>query len=88
MNKILITIAACLAVLGVVFAQVPGGFQDQERQRPAGAQNRAGGGNVAMTCNDTFLFVATNGTIIKYKADTMVKLSETKLPVVQREKGN
>ena len=36
MNKLIVTIAASLAVLGVVFAQVPGGFGGQEAPRPQG----------------------------------------------------
>ncbi len=85
MNKFVVSIAACLAVLGVVVAQVPGGVVD--RERPAQGQRQGGGGGgLAVTCNDKFLFVVVNGTVVKYNADTMVKLSETKLPTVQRNK--
>jgi hypothetical protein len=31
MNKVLVSLAASLAVLGVVFAQVPGNFQEAPR---------------------------------------------------------
>lgn len=88
MNKIVVSLLASLAIIGVVVAQVPGGFQGQEVPRPAGVGQggmRAAGGGVAVTCNEKFLFVVTNGTVIKYDVATMVKLSETKLPTTQRK---
>ncbi len=94
MNKILVSLAASLAVLGVVFAQVPGGIQEAPRpgQTPfplgqGGGMMRMGGGVVSVTCNEKFLFVITNGTILKYDVGTMTKLSETKLPTVSRGEG-
>ena len=43
MNKILVSLAASLAVLGLGFAQVPGGVQGQEGPRPFGVPGGVGG---------------------------------------------
>ena len=94
MNKILVSLAASLAVLGVVFAQVPGGIQEAPRPGQTPFPLGQGGGmrtdrnsGITATCNEKFLFVITNGTIHKFDVVTMTKLSETKLPTVSRGEG-
>ena len=94
MNKLLVTIAASLAVLGVVFAQVPGGFgQDpQEAPRPGqgpfplgqgGGRNGGGGGGVVITANEKYLFVVTGGTIYKYDVESMILKGKAEVPTNQ-----
>jgi len=93
MNKLLVTIAACLAVLGVVFAQVPGGFgQDpQEAPRPGqggfplgqGVGRQGSGGSVVVTSNEKYLFVVTGGIIYKYDVESMVLKGKVEVPTNQ-----
>lgn len=90
MNKIFISLAALLSIGAIVFAQVPGGVGAPEN-RPGngqgGGRGGQGGGGISVTCNEKFLFVITNGTILKYDVTTMTKLSETKLPNVSQSQG-
>ena len=91
MNKLLVTIAASLAVLGVVFAQVPGGFgQDpQEAPRPGqgglgqGGGRNGGAGGVVVTANEKYLFVVTGGTIYKYDVESMILKGKAEVPSAQ-----
>jgi len=94
MNKLLVTIAASLAVLGVVFAQVPGGFgQDpQEAPRPGqggfplgqgGGRQGGGGGSVVVTANEKYLFVVTGGTIYKYDVESTILKGKAEVPSAQ-----
>lgn len=93
MNKLFITIAASLAVLGVVFAQVPGGFQDpQEAPRPGqfptlgGGRNGGNGGGVVVTANEKYLFVVTGGTIYKYDVESMILKGKAEVPTNQNRR--
>ncbi len=91
MNKFLITIAASLAVLGVVFAQ---GFgQDpQEAPRPGqvptlgGGRNGGGTGGVVVTANEKYLFVVTGGTIYKYDVESMILKGKAEVPTNQNRR--
>ncbi len=97
MNKFLITIAASLAVLGVVFAQVPGGFGQgpQEAPRPGqvptlgqgGGRNGGGAGGVVVTANEKYLFVVTGGTIYKYDVESMVLKGKAEVPSNQNRRS-
>ena len=84
MNKILVSIAAFLVVLGVVFAQGPGGpvSGGLQGEGPRGGQGgqRGGGGNVVATANEKYLFVIVNGTIHKYEVDSMLIKGRTEVP--------
>jgi len=93
MNKILVSIAAFMVVLGVVFAQSPGGFQDpQEAPRPGqvptfgGGRNGGNGGGVVVTANEKYLFVVTGGTIYKYDVDSMILKGRTEVPSNQNRR--
>jgi len=93
MNKLFITIAASLAVLGVVFAQVPGGLQDpQEAPRPGqvptlGGGRNGGGGGVVVTANEKYLFVVTGGTIYKYDVESMILKGKAEVPTNQNRRS-
>ena len=83
MNKILVSIAAFLVVLGVVFAQGPGGpvSGGLQGEGPRGGQGgQRGGGNVVATANEKYLFVIVNGTIYKYEVDSMLIKGRTEVP--------
>jgi len=87
MNKVLVSLAASLAVLGVVFAQVPGGFQGQDA-RPAGAQGdrpRAGGGmQPVVTATERYVYVLRGDTLLQYSAEGLKLIAKTTLPTVDR----
>ena len=93
MNKLLVTIAASLAVLGVVFAQGQGVFgQDpQEAPRPGqggfplgqGGGRQGAGGSVVVTANEKYLFVVTGGIIYKYDVESMVLKGKVEVPTNQ-----
>ena len=92
MNKLLVTIAASLAVLGVVFAQVPGGFGQDPQEAPRPGQGgfplgqgsgRQGNGSVVVTANEKYLFVVTGGTIYKYDVESMVLKGKLEVPTNQ-----
>ena len=89
MNKILVSLAASLAVLGVVFAQVPGGIQEAPRpgQVPfplgqTGGMRIGGGGSVAASGN--FVYVLSGNTLYQFSADGLKLVAKTTLPTVDR----
>lgn len=89
MNKILVSLAASLAVLGVVFAQVPGGIQEAPRpgQTPfplgqGGMRMGGGGGSVAASGN--FVYVLSGNTLYQFSADGLRFVAKTTLPTVDR----
>ena len=89
MNKILVSLAASLAVLGVVFAQVPGGFQGQEGPRPAGVPGqgggmRAGGGNASVAATERYVYVLRGDVLMQFSADGLKLVAKTTLPTVER----
>ena len=63
MNKILVSLAASLAVFGLAFAQVPGGIQEAPRpgQTPfplgQNIRMRAGGGAASVAASGNFVYV-------------------------------
>jgi hypothetical protein len=88
MNKILVSLAASLAVLGVVFAQVPGGIQEAPRpgQTPfplgqSGMRMGGGGGSVAASGN--FVYVLSGNTLYQFSADGLKLVAKTTLPNVR-----
>ena len=86
MNKVLVSLAASLAVLGVVFAQVPGGFQGQDAPRPAGGQGggRAGGGGSSVAASGNYVYVVSGNTLYQFSVDGLKLVAKTTLPTVDR----
>ena len=88
MNKILVSLAASLAVIGVVFAQVPGGVQGQEGPRPfgvpggVGGMRAGGGGSVAASGN--YVYVVSGNTLYQFSVDGLKLVAKTTLPTVDR----
>ena len=72
MNKILVSLAASLAVLGVVFAQVPGGIQEAPRpgQTPfplgQGGGMRTGGGGSSVAASGNYVYVVSGNTLYQF----------------------
>ena len=88
MNKILVSLAASLAVLGVVFAQVPGGFQGQEGPRPAGVPGQGGGmragGGASVAASGNYVYVVSGNTLFQFSVDGLKLVAKTTLPTVER----
>ena len=88
MNKILVSLAASLAVLGVVFAQVPGGFQGQEGPRPAGVPGQGGGmragGGASVAASGNYVYVVSGNTLFQFSVDGLKLVAKTTLPTVDR----
>jgi len=90
MNKVLVSLAASLAVLGVVFAQVPGGFQGQDAPRPAGGQGggmRAGGGGSSVAASGNYVYVVSGNTLYQFSVDGLKLVAKTTLPTAERGGG-
>jgi hypothetical protein len=91
MNKVLVSLAASLAVLGVVFAQVPGGFQGQDAPRPAGVpgQNggRVGGGGSSVAASGNYVYVLSGNTLYQFSVDGLKLVAKTTLPTAERGGG-
>jgi hypothetical protein len=92
MNKLLVTIAASLAVLSVVFAQGQGVFIQDPQEAPRPGQGgfplgqgggRQGNGSVVVTANEKYLFVVTGGTIYKYDVESMILKGKAEVPTNQ-----
>ena len=88
MNKILVSLAASLAILGVVFAQVPGGFQGQEGPRPAGVPGQGGGmragGGASVAASGNYVYVVSGNTLYQFSVDGLKLVAKTTLPTVDR----
>lgn len=89
MNKIVISLAASLAVLGVVFAQVPGGFQEAPRPGqtpfPLGQGGGArGGGSASVAASGNYVYVVSGNTLFQFSVDGLKLVAKTTLPAVQR----
>ena len=74
MNKILVSLAASLAVLGLGFAQVPGGIQEAPRPGqvpfPLGQGGmRTGGGNASVAASGNFVYVVSGNTLYQFSVD-------------------
>jgi hypothetical protein len=92
MNKILVSLAASLAVLGVVFAQVPGGVQEAPRpgQTPfplgQGGGMRAGGG-ASVAASGNYVYVVSGNTLYQFSVDGLKLVAKTTLPTASRGEG-
>ena len=90
MNKVLVSLAASLAVLGVVFAQVPGGIQEAPRpgQTPfplgQGGGMRAGGGGASVAASGNYVYVVSGNTLYQFSVDGLKLVAKTTLPTVDR----
>jgi hypothetical protein len=92
MNKVLVSLAASLAVLGVVFAQVPGGFAGQDAPRPAGFPGqgggmRAGGGGSSVAASGNYVYVVSGNTLYQFSVDGLKLVAKTTLPTTERGGG-
>lgn len=92
MNKVLVSLAASLAVLGVVFAQVPGGFGGQDASRPAGFPGqgggmRAGGGGSSVAASGNYVYVVSGNTLYQFSVDGLKLVAKTTLPTAERGGG-
>ena len=86
MNKIIISVATVMAVLGVVFAQVPGGFPGgQEGPRPQGAgQTRTGGGS-SVAAAGNYVYVVSGNNLFQFSVDGLKLVAKTTIPTVERQ---
>ena len=87
MNKILVSLAASLAVLGLGFAQVPGGIQEAPRpgQTPfplgqGGMRTGGNGGSVAASGNFVY-------ALYQFSVDGLKLVTKTTLPNVRGGEG-
>ena len=91
MNKVLVSLAASLAVLGVVFAQVPGGFGGQDAPRPAGVPGqgggRVGGGGSSVAASGNYVYVVSGNTLYQFSVDGLKLVAKTTLPTAERGGG-
>lgn len=88
MQKILVSLSASLAVLGLGFAQVPGGIQEAPRpgQTPfplgqAGGMRAGGGASVAASGN--YVYVVSGNTLYQFSVDGLKLVAKTTLPTVR-----
>ena len=92
MNKILVSLAASLAVFGLGFAQVPGGIQEAPRpgQTPfplgqGGMRTGGNGGSIAASGN--FVYVLSGNTLYQFSVDGLKLVTKTTLPNVRGGEG-
>ena len=88
MNKVLVSLAASLAVFGLGFAQVPGGIQEAPRpgQTPfplgqGGMRVVGGSGSVAASGN--YVYVLSGNTLYQFSVDGLKLVAKTTLPTVR-----
>jgi len=90
MNKILVSLAASLAVFGLGFAQVPGGIQEAPRpgQVPfplgQGGGMRAGGGGSSVAASGNYVYVVSGNTLYQFSVDGLKLVAKITLPTVDR----
>jgi hypothetical protein len=84
MNKLIVTIAASLAVLGVVFAQVPGGFGGQEAPRPQGQGMKTGGNAASVAASGNYVYVVSGGTLYQFSVDGLKLVTKAQIPASDR----
>ncbi len=88
MNKLLVTIAASLAVLSVVFAQAPGSLPGQEAPRQGGGPGQGGGMRPAsgssVAASGNFVYVVSGNTLYQFSTDGLKLIAKTTLPTVER----
>jgi hypothetical protein len=92
MNKILVSLAASLAVFGLGFAQVPGGIQEAPRPGqvpfPLGQGGmRTGGGNASVAASGNFVYVVSGNTLYQFSVDGLKLVAKTTLPTAERGQG-
>jgi len=92
MNKLVVSLAATLAVLGVVFAQVPGGVQEAPRpgQTPfplGGGMGRVGGGGggASVAASGNFVYVVSGNTLYQFSADGLKLVTKATIPTSDRQ---
>ena len=93
MNKVLVSLAASLAVFGLGFAQVPGGVQEAPRpgQVPfplgQGGGMRAGGGGSSVAASGNYVYVVSGNTLYQFSVDGLKLVAKTTLPLSDRGQG-
>ena len=88
MNKILVSLAASLAVLGVVFAQVPGGFVGgQEGPKPQGTGQARTGGGSSVAAAGNYVYVVSGNTLYQFSVDGLKLVTKATLPTASRGEG-
>ena len=90
MNKLVVSLAATLAVLGVVFTQVPGGVQEAPRpgQTPfplGGGMGRVGGGGASVAASGNFVYVVSGNTLYQFSADGLKLVTKATIPTSDRQ---
>ena len=88
MNKILVSLAASLAVFGLGFAQVPGGVQEAPRPGqtpfPLGQGGmRVGGGSGSVAASGNYVYVLSGNTLYQFSVDGLKLVAKTTLPTVR-----
>ena len=92
MNKVLVSLAASLAVFGLGFAQVPGGVQEAPRPGqvpfPLGQGGmRVGGGGSSVAASGNFVYVISGNTLYQFSVDGLKLVAKTTLPTAERGQG-
>ena len=92
MNKVLVSLAASLAVLGLGFAQVPGGVQEAPRPGqvpfPLGQGGmRVGGGGSSVAASGNYVYVLSGNTLYQFSVDGLKLVAKTTLPTAERGQG-
>jgi hypothetical protein len=88
MNKVLVSLAASLAVFGLGFAQVPGGAQEAPRPGqvpfPLGQGGmRVGGGGSSVAAPGNYVYVVSGNTLYQFSVDGLKLVAKTTLPTVR-----
>jgi len=92
MNKVLVSLAASLAVLGLGFAQVPGGIQEAPRPGqtpfPLGQGGmKMGGGSGSVAASGNYVYVLSGNTLYQFSVDGLKLVAKTTLPLSDRGQG-
>jgi hypothetical protein len=92
MNKVLVSLAASLAVFGLGFAQVPGGVQEAPRPGqvpfPLGQGGmRVGGGGSSVAASGNYVYVISGNTLYQFSVDGLKLVAKTLLPLSDRGQG-
>jgi hypothetical protein len=92
MNKVLVSLAASLAVFGLGFAQVPGGVQEAPRPGqvpfPLGQGGmRVGGGGSSVAASGNYVYVISGNTLYQFSVDGLKLVAKTTLPTAERGQG-
>jgi hypothetical protein len=92
MNKVLVSLAASLAVFGLGFAQVPGGVQEAPRPGqvpfPLGQGGmRVGGGGSSVAASGNYVYVVSGNTLYQFSVDGLKLVAKTTLPTAERGQG-